>query len=321
MLRTTTIARRTADLNRPMLVYIAVILVAAVVSAVGMVVDHRLLFGAPIWAKPFKFAVSTALYSVMWVWLMSMVQRGRRLAMWVTNIVVALLALEYSLIVMQVVRGQASHFNMTTPFDSVVYQVMGDAIFTLYAGTMLLTVLLMRTKIEDTAKKWALYLGALLSLVGIGLAVLMVGPTEGQLAQPTGYLGAHTVGVADDGPGMPITGWSTTGGDLRIPHFVGLHALQALPLFLLGLNMLAKRFARLRPMAVRTRLVVTAAIGYAGLIALVTWQAERGQSLVHPDRATLTALALLVAAFLLGVLVSVYRPVAQVKTRELVDVR
>ena len=36
----------------------------AVVCAVGIVVDPRVLVGAPIWLKPFKFAVSFVLYGV-----------------------------------------------------------------------------------------------------------------------------------------------------------------------------------------------------------------------------------------------------------------
>lgn len=61
-------------------------------------------------------------------------------------------------------------------------------------------------------------------------------------------------------------------GDLRIPHFVGLHALQVLPL-----------------------LLWTAAGSSLGLIALLFWQAEREQSIVSPDRQTLIAAGLLLA--------------------------
>ncbi|EOD60816.1 hypothetical protein H480_40725, partial [Amycolatopsis vancoresmycina DSM 44592] len=76
----------------------------------------------------------------------------------------------------------------------------------------------------------------------------------------------------------------------------------------IALAALARRFPRLRADGVRARLVLVGAAGYAGLTALVTWQALRAQSIVHPDAVTLWAFALLVAAVGLGALAVVRAP-------------
>jgi hypothetical protein len=36
-------------------------------------------------------------------------------------------------------------------------------------------------------------------------------------------------GDMTDATGLPIFKWSTTGGDLRVSHFIGLHTMQAVP--------------------------------------------------------------------------------------------
>jgi UDP-N-acetyl-D-mannosaminuronic acid transferase (WecB/TagA/CpsF family) len=98
---------------------------------------------------------------------------------------------------------------------------------------------------------------------------------------------------------MPLSDWSTTGGDLRIPHFFGMHALQLLPLLVMVLAALAPCYARLADERVRTRLVLLASGVYAAVFALLLRQALRGQPLIHPDGMTLAAaLAILVVAVL-----------------------
>ncbi|WP_083940252.1 hypothetical protein, partial [Saccharomonospora saliphila] len=286
--------------HRPMLVCAAVMAVCAVVSTIGVLADDRVLVGAPIWLKPLKFALSIGIYSVTWAWLFSLLRGRRRLAHRVSTVIVGVALVEYAVIVTQVVRGTTSHFNLSTPLNTALWGLMGSSIIVLWVGTLVLTLLLLRTPIADAATRWSVRLGTVLSLIGLALGGLMLGPTPEQRAQRqagTGgdVLGAHSVGVADGGPGMPLTGWSTTGGDLRIPHFVGMHALQVLPLLALGLGVWARRRHRLADPVVRTRIVLVAGGVYAGLVALVTWQALRGQPFVAPDAATLAAFAALVA--------------------------
>jgi hypothetical protein len=98
-------------------------------------------------------------------------------------------------------------------------------------------------------------------------------------------VGAHTVGAPDGGAGLPGTGWSTAHGDLRVPHFIGLHAFQALPLLALAVR------RREWPERRRVRLILAAAASYALLFAAVLAESLRGFSIVRPDGATLMTLA------------------------------
>ncbi|WP_128977872.1 hypothetical protein [Streptomyces roseicoloratus] len=274
----------------------------ALVSAGGLLLDDRTLVGAPIWAKPFKFSVSFVAYALTLAWMLSLLPgaRARRVGWWAGTVLAAASAIEMVLITGQVVRGRQSHFNVGTAFDAAVFQLMGMTVVVLWAAALVIAVLLLRARILDRATAWAVRLSSLIALAGAAIGFLMVRPTPEQLAQESPATnGAHSVGVPDGGPGIPLIGWSTTGGDLRIAHFFGMHALQLVPLLLLLLAALAPRFARLADDRVRLRLTLTTAGAYAGLFVLVTWQALRGQPLLSPDALTLAAagaLAVLTAA-------------------------
>jgi hypothetical protein len=250
-----------------------------------------MLVGVPIWAKPFKFAVSFVAYCMTLAWMLTLLPRGRRVGWWAGTVLAAASAVEMLLITTQVVRGRQSHFNNETPLDSALFQAMGITVVVLWLAALVIAVLLLRAKILDHATAWSVRLGSLIALVGAAVGFLMVQPTPAQRAagDDTGIVGAHSVGVPDGGPSMPVTGWATTGGDLRIAHFFGMHALQVIPLLLLALVALAPRFARLRDERVRLRLTLVASGTYAAVFALTTWQALRGQALLDPDGTTLAA--------------------------------
>ncbi|MFI6473292.1 hypothetical protein ACIBL5_23880 [Streptomyces sp. NPDC050516] len=283
--------------------------VLAVVSVAGLIVDDRVLVGAPIWAKPLKFSVSFVAYCLTLAWMLQFLTRRRKLGWWAGTVVAVTGAIEMVIITGQVIRGRRSHFNHQTPFDSALYNVMAVTVAVLWLATLILAALLFRSTIADRASARAVRIGAVLGLAGAGLGFLMTQPTPGQVRGASDIVGAHSVGVPDGGPSMPLTGWSTTGGDLRIPHFVGMHALQLIPLALMGLVALGARVPRLRDERIRARLVAVAGAVYAAVPALLTWQALRGQPLVHPDGATLAAAALIAAGATLGSIAALRGPV------------
>ncbi|MFI8964297.1 hypothetical protein ACIGO8_19520 [Streptomyces sp. NPDC053493] len=285
----------------------------ALVSAGGLVLDDRVLLGAPIWAKPFKFSLSFIAYALTLAWMLALLPgaRARRVGWWAGTVLTAASTVEMVLITGQVVRGTRSHFNTATPFDAAVFQAMGITVVVLWLAALVIAVLLLRARILDRATAWAVRLSSFIALAGAAIGFVMVRPTPEQLAQdkPTA-VGAHAVGVADGGPGLPLMGWSTTGGDLRVAHFFGMHALQLIPLVLLLLSALAPRFARLADERIRLRVVLVASAAYAATFVLVTWQALRGQPFLSPDGLTLAAAGTVAVATLAGAVLSL-RPARQ----------
>jgi hypothetical protein len=134
---------------------------------------------------------------------------------------------------------------------------------------------------------WSLRLGALICVLGAASGGFMVGPTAQQRQAFAAHekvtaIGGHTVDASDGGEGIPGVGWSLHHGDLRVPHFFGLHALQILPF--LGWLVSRKRKS--------TRLIFTAAASYLAFIGILVWQALRRQSIVEPDANTFIAFAI-----------------------------
>lgn len=288
--------------HKPLLVGTIASLAVTLVTLGGLLLDDRVLTGAPIWLKPFKFGVSIAIYSATLAWLISYVQRSRRLAWWIGTIFSVMLLGELVAITTQVVRGTTSHYNYSSVVDGAIWTSMAVMIVVAWVTNLILAVVLLRERIADRPLASALRGGLGIALAGMAVAFLMTTPTIGVAPMPTdeGIVGAHSVGVPDGGPGLPLVGWSTEGGDLRVAHFLGIHALQAIPLFALLLVLLSGRVLRLRDDAVRVRLIRTVSVAYLGVVLLTTWQATRGQSLIHPDATTLLAAGILLLATVLG---------------------
>ncbi|MFG3580504.1 hypothetical protein [Micromonospora chersina] len=287
----TTVLNRAARWHRPLMLFVAAMAVLTVVAAVGVLADPRVLTGVPIWLKPLKFAISFVLYGTTLAWMLTLLPRRSRIAEWAATVIVAMSVVEMAIIVTQVLRGTTSHYNGTTPLNGALFSAMGAAIMVLFLAQLVIGIVALLRPTADRVAGHAVRLGLGLSLLGMLVAIPMVTRTPDSAAE--GISGAHSVGVADGGPGLPLVGWSTTGGDLRIGHFVGLHALQALPL----LAMLLNRFLGDRlDERTRARLLLVAGAAYGAATLLLTWQALRGQPLLRPDTLTVAVAVALVAA-------------------------
>lgn len=184
---------------------------------VGLAMDPRTITNLPAWMKPLKFSLSILIYCLTLEAVLKRLQRTP----WAegVRIVTALcLTIEMAIILLQTVRGTTSHFNSATPFDTALFAVMGAGIVPVWVAAMVVTGLLFKDRDLDPGLSTALKWGAGVSVVGMAWA------------WPMTAWGAHTVGAPDGGPGLPLLGWSTVAGDLRVPHFIGLHGFQIMAL-------------------------------------------------------------------------------------------
>lgn len=253
------------------------------IFAALLALDPRMVMGAPVWLKPAKFALSTAIYSLTLAWVFTHIPQWPATRRIVGRVTASVMLVEVAVIAVQAFRGTTSHFNVATAFDAALFSIMGIAIASQTISTVAVAIALWRNPFADAAMGWALRAGMTITIMGASVGGLMTaGPTPAQLAeiQATGRItvvGAHTVGGPDGGPGLPGVGWSTRHGDLRVPHFFGLHAIQALPLFALLL--------RRRPHPRNVSVVQTAACLYALLFVFLLAEARMGIPLLNlaPD--------------------------------------
>ena len=195
--------------------------VALAALALGLLpFDHRLVTGALVWLKPLKFALSITAYTWTLGWLLAdlpaKAQQSVRRISW--GVAVSM-AVEQAVIFTQAARGTTSHYNNSSLLDGVLFGLMGSFIMVNTVMTIWALYLAWRHRPHGPAGYvWGLRLGLLIFLVGSVLGGIMIHNAQ------------HTVGAPDGGPGLPGLGWSTQAGDLRIAHFLGMHALQALPL-------------------------------------------------------------------------------------------
>jgi hypothetical protein len=174
--------------------------------------------GLNAWFKPFKFAISIGLFSWTMAWYCHYLSNFN--TTFFNWIVIILFGFELFYIILQASKGQLSHFNISTATYSMLYSLMGLAatIVTLYTAYIGLLFFTQSFPNLPNYYVWSIRLGIL---------IFVVFSFEGALM---GSRMNHSVGATNDNSNWFIVGWSKTVGDLRVSHFIGMHALQLLPL-------------------------------------------------------------------------------------------
>jgi hypothetical protein len=239
-----------------------------VVLSVLSLFDSQQILGINRWIKPSKFASSIAIYFftlAVYLNFLRNFEKSKKIIAWG---VIALMTGEMILILMQATRGTTSHFNIANAFDATIYSTMGLMIAVNTLLIVYLTILYFGARVDlPNALIWGMRLGLIL--------FLLASAQGGYMSAQTG----HAVGVPDGGAGLPFVNWSTEGGDLRAAHFVGMHALQAIPLFAAMLIFLQKRFSAIRA----TALTIVFSILYFAAFSIVFTQALRGKPLLGKE--------------------------------------
>lgn len=256
---------RAGVVTQPRIIALQVMLMMLVLMPASILLgqtDPRLINGISVWVKPIKFEFSLALHFATLAVLVGLVAPARLAHPFLrrTFLAAGIAALfEIGYIALQAARGRASHFNDGTTLEIVLYQVMGVGAVLLVVVTFYLGRLILNS--PGAVKSPGLNLGAGLGLTLGSVATLITAGVlgSGALAQAHGAPIGHWIGGdLTDATGLPLFGWSTTGGDFRVSHFFATHTMQILPV----LGWIADRWGRAKARPI----VIT---GAAALLAII----------------------------------------------------
>jgi hypothetical protein len=224
------------------LVGAALILVGVVHLGVA-VADPRSWFGPVSWRKPVTFGLSFGTVLIAITWVASYLQLSDRTRRILLGVFGADSILEVAGITIQAWRDVPSHFNNTTPFNSVIAYSLafGGGVLVVVLGALAITAF--RGRIDaDPSMRLALKAGFALLLVGLAAGAAMIARGEVLIRQ------GHRLAAYD------------SAGFLKWTHAITLHAVLVLPLLAWWLARTERSEAdRVRVVAIATWVYAVAA--------------------------------------------------------------
>lgn len=249
--------------NETLFYYGLLCLVAAIFFLIFARTTSLQVYNVNAWYKPFKFAFST--FTLVWAlawYCYYLPSFNIHLFNWS---IIILLGFEIVYIAIMAGQGKTSHYNVSSPFYSAMFSMMALAATLVTLNIAYIGLLFFTNSFPELPNYyvWAIRLGILIFVIFSFQGFLM------------GARMSHSVGLENDNSNLFIFGWSKIVGDLRVSHFIGMHALQVLPIL---------SFYLLK----NTKLTIATGILY-GLLALFTLiQALNGKPFIKSQPKKIT---------------------------------
>ena len=183
-----------------------------------MVFDYTQILGANAWEKPFKYYVSVGILAWSMDFLIYHIN-SKRIRIVCSYFIVVSTLIENGIIFYQSSKGVPSHYNISSPFNSMLYSLMVISSITFLLTMIFITIVFFSQRKMPVSQHycWGIRMGFLVFVIFSIIGVIMM------------INSSHTIGGPDGGAGLRFLNWSTKYGDLRIAHFMGVHALQIIP--------------------------------------------------------------------------------------------
>jgi hypothetical protein len=245
--------------NETLFYYGLLCLILSVIFIILTKCTNTQVYNVNSWYKPFKFAFSTFLFAWAMAWYCYYLPNFNINSFNWT--VIILLGFEIFYIAFQASKGQLSHYNLSTPVYAALYSMMALAATLVTLYTAYIGVLFFTNSFPELPNYyvWAIRLSIILFVVFSFEGFAMGSKLN------------HSVGALNDNSNLFIIGWSKTVGDLRVSHFIGMHALQVLPF--LSYYVLKN-----------TKLTFGLSIIYGMLAIMTLIQALKGRPFIKPKK-------------------------------------
>ena len=175
------------------------------------IIEHSSILGANAFFKPLKYCFTTGLITWGFAWILNKLYSKKSIKIlsvihfFTTSVIT-------SIILLQSFRGEPSHFNTSTPFDSMLNSILWlmYIVYTIMIGAT--TFMFFNQKKMPTSQHfaWGIRLSLLTYFIFLFVGFNMM------------INKSHLISGVDSEKGLNFLNWNSKHGDLRIIHFIGI---------------------------------------------------------------------------------------------------